>query len=178
MSDAPPRAAARQRTRALIRELVQTGRPASAEDVAHIRDLIATAPFDPTFFSVPEELQGLEFLGGMLGAREPSLTLHLVKRIIEEKQWASGTSELDYLADLQAAIFAPSSRLLVYARRAGYLAAVVTPTHEAVPRQRLGVKPAPLMLVVYSADRDIIASGYQFSSYATISLPAEVRWLD
>lgn len=174
MTDEHSRTAAR----ALIRELFRAERPPLSEEIARIRDLMATAPFDPTQFPVPEDLQGLEFLGRVLGDREPSLTLHLVKRVIEEKQWAFGTTEWTYFADLRAAIFAPSSRLLVYVRRGGYVAAVVAPTHEAVPRERLGLKPAPLTLVVYSADRDMIASGYQFSSYATISLPVEVRWLD
>jgi hypothetical protein len=39
------------------------------------------------------------------------------------------------------------------------------------------VNPFPNLLVVYSADRGVLITGYQFSSLAHVRLPGEVVWL-
>ena len=174
MTDEPSRAAAR----ALIRDLVRTERPASPEEVSRIRDLMATAPFNPNIMPVPREEQGVAYLGVTLGSRIASLTYHLVKRVVLEGQWTVGTTQAEYLADLRSAVKAPSSHLGVYARRGGLVAATVTPSADAVPSHRLGLEAKPMLLVVYSADHDVIVTAYQFSSFSTISLPPEVLWLD
>ncbi len=46
-----------------------------------------------------------------------------------------------------------------------------------IPLIRRGAQPEPYLYVVYSADRGMIVSGYQASSFSKISVPADVRWL-
>ena len=173
MSEEPSRAA----TRALIRELVHTERPATPEDIARIRELMAAAPFNPGLAEVVPRLRGREYRGAALGARAPSLAYHLFQRTAVEEQWASQTTEADYVADLSSAVLAPSSRLVVYERRGGNMAASITTTADVIAPQRLGTRVLPLLLVVYSADRDIIITGYQCSSLEEVSIPREARWL-
>jgi len=138
---------------------------------------MATAPFDPRIRAVPIDERGTTYAGMTLGAREASLKYHVVKRVAIEGQWANGTTAADYVADLQAAVRHPSSRLGVYARRGGEVAVAVTDSNDAIPFTRIGPGALPFLLVVYSTDRDMIVTGYQFSAYSTISLPPEVLWL-
>ena len=163
--------------RALIRELVHSGRHASPEDIARIRDLMATAPFDPARIPIPARFRDRGIFGEPTGTLEPSLRYHLLKRTLVEKQWAEGTSESAFLGDLRRSILTAKSRLLLYQRRGGLLAACVSATEEVVPAQRLGQDFLPQLIVIYSADRDIIVSGYQFSTLDEVSIPREARWL-
>jgi len=39
------------------------------------------------------------------------------------------------------------------------------------------VKPERQLLVIYSADRGIIVTGYQFSELPETGIPSEARWL-
>ena len=159
----------------LIRELVQTGRPATPEEIADILDRMATAPFTSRNVPVPAEYRGLTYLGRTLGTRAPSLFLHLVERVVADEQWTYGTTDREYLADLRSAIREPSARLLVYQRRGDNLAAVLAPN--VIPASRRGRQPQPWLYVVYSADYGRITSGYQASSLQTIIIPGDAQWL-
>lgn len=66
---------------ALIRDLLASGREATADDIARIVDRIVTAPFEPRTRRVPMRQRGLTYEGRTLGAREASLFYHLVKRV-------------------------------------------------------------------------------------------------
>jgi hypothetical protein len=138
-------------TDVLIRNLIQTGRGATAEEIDQIVDRFAEAKF-------------------------PLSTQHLAKRL-DDKQWTAETSVEDYVSDLRRAIRDESGRLTVYKRRGGNLAGILTETERIVPAQRRGDRWDPLLFVVYSADRGIILSGYQAHSLETIALPKDVRWL-
>lgn len=173
MTDAPSRAAAR----ALIRELVASGRTASPEDVARIRTLMATAPFDPSIVPVRTRYRGLSYGAIVLGRRALSLDFHMVKRTVVDEQWRMGITEGEYLDDLRAAIGSALARVGAYRRRGGIMAVAIVPTRAVVPAHRLGPSPLPSLLVVYAADRDIIVTGYQFSSSEEISIPEDARWL-
>jgi hypothetical protein len=76
----------------LIRELIATRRVASPADVAAILDRMATAPFDPRDLPVPLLLQRLTYLGRTLGNRAPAISIHLVQRVIGDRQWVYGTT--------------------------------------------------------------------------------------
>ncbi len=159
----------------LIRELIGTGRQATAGEVERIVEHLATAPFDGRVVSVPCRYRGLTYQGRTLTDRERSLFLHLVQRVVEDEQWADGTTEGRYLADLWDAVREPTARLLLYRRRGGPVAAVLAP--DTVPPPRRGLEAQPLVYVVYSADRGRIISGYQASEVETISIPGDALWL-
>ena len=82
-----------------------------------------------------------------------------------------------YLADLRRAVREPGTRLAIYARRGGAVAATVTPLDRVLPPERRGRKPQPNVLVIYSADRGMIVSGYHFSTLDATGVPREARWL-
>lgn len=161
----------------LIRELIRTGRPATPEEVERIIERMATVPFNPRQRRVRGEERGASYQGYTLGAREEALRYHLIKRVVIEKQWAEGTTEEQYLADLRRAVSSSAARLVVFERRGGFLAATITPTDLVIPVARHGSRSLPVMLVIYAADRGIIVSGYQFSSLETVRIPEEARWL-
>lgn len=135
----------------LIRELVRTGRTVAPAEVQQIAQRIATAPF-------------------------PTSAPHLAKRA-REGQWTEETTPEAYVDDLRRAIRDPEGRVAVYQRRGGSLAACVTLTDRAVPFTRRGPASCALIVVVYSADRAIIVTGYQASAISYVSLPGGARWL-
>jgi hypothetical protein len=161
----------------LIRDLVETGRPARPEERERITERIATAPFEPRNVRVPPRERDLVFLGRTLDASTDSLFLHLVRRVVIDGQWAAGTTTDEYLADLRSAVRAPRTRLALYRRRGGYLAAALTPSEAAVAPARRGPRFLPWLLVVYSADHGIIVTGYQASDLAVVAIPEDAQWL-
>ncbi len=138
---------------------------------------MAAAPFSRESVRVPVDERGTRYHGHQLAARAESLSYHLVKRVVIEQQWLDGTSVAQYLEDIRRAVRHPSARLAVSERRGGHLAAIVTPTDLVVFPARRGVKPERQLLVIYSADRGIIVTGYQFSELPETGIPSEARWL-
>jgi hypothetical protein len=113
----------------LIRELIQSQRRATPQEINQIVARMATAPFDPPRVRpVPTQDRRLTYQERTLGAREDSLFYHLVKRVVDEEQWADGTTAQQYLADLVQAVRSPHARLAVFERRGGHIAATVTST--------------------------------------------------
>ena len=161
-----------------MRELVRTRRAATPAEVQQILAHMAAAPFDPRDQAVPATLQGVSYLGRTLGPREPRHLVLLVQRVIGDSQWAYGTTEAEYLADLRAAVRHMLARLVVYERRGGFHAATLTPTAMILPIQRRGPQWLPLLYVVHSADRGTISSGYQASALTTLSIPGDALWLN
>ena len=161
----------------LIRDLIQSARSATAAEIEQIVERMASAPFEPRNMRVPVEHRGLSYLGRTLGARESALFYHLVKRLVVERQWARGTTEVHYLADLRHAVRDSLARLTIYRRRSGHLAATVTPTDRAVASIRRGPRSLPELVVIYSADRGIIVTGYQVSKREQAQIPEEALWL-
>ncbi len=167
----------RQPVDRLIRELIDTGRQATEAEIGRIIERMATAPFDPRVRPVPVKDRGLAYQGRVLGEREDSLFYHLVKRVRIEETWPDGTTADQYLADLRQAVRAPTARLALYKERGGHIAAIITPTSTVLREARRGPQAYPNLLVIYSADRGIIVSGYQFSTFARARIPQEARWL-
>jgi hypothetical protein len=135
----------------LVRDLVQSGRPVTEQEIADIVSRLAGAPF-------------------------PQAAQHHAKRL-QEGQWSARVTVEQYVADLKTAVRHPTSRILVYKRRGGALAAALTETADAVAPDNLGPAPLPLLFVVFSAERGMIVTGYQASALATIGIPPDARWL-
>jgi hypothetical protein len=96
---------------------------------------------------------------------------------VAEAQWSEGTTAAEYLSDLRAAARRPDAALAVYSRRGGNLASTIARTADVLKPDRLGPSSLPWLIVVYSADWGALVSGYQFSTAAEISIPAEALWL-
>ncbi len=161
----------------LIRELLQSGRQATAAEVEQILERMVSAPFNTASVRVPPGERGTSYQGRTLGASAPSIEYHLAKRVVIEQQWAPGTTAAEYLEDLRRAIRDPAARLAVYGRWGDHLAATVTPTGRVLDAARQGPRREAQLFVVYSADRGMIVTGYQFSTLAAVGIPAGARWL-
>ena len=161
----------------LIRDLVRSGRTADLAELRQIIRRIASAEFDPRIVTVPIAERGLAYQGIVLGERAPSLEYHLVKRVLgqEDQQWAMGTTAAQYLDDLRRAVQADSALLAIYERRGGVVVAIITPTPDAVPEPRRGPRALPHTVVVYSADRGTIVTGYQ-ATLREVRIPEGARW--
>jgi hypothetical protein len=110
-------------------------------------------------------------------ARDESLFVHLVRRVLIDAQWAAGTTADRYLSDLRRGVRAGDAKPAGYARRGGFLAATLTPTDQAVPAPRRGPRSVPEPLVAYSADRGMVVTGYQVSGRHVAGIPEDARWL-
>lgn len=159
----------------LIRNLISTGREATPEEIGQVIERMASAPFDRRDLPVPPPLRGLRYQDRELGARADALFRHLVQRVVDEGQWAVGTNAAQYVGDLRQAVRHPASRLAVYERRGGNVAAVFASNE--VPNDRRGHNAEAHIFVVYSADRGRIVSGYQVSNLDRVSIPEDTRWL-
>ncbi len=160
----------------LIREIIRTRREATPEEVERIVRRMATVPFDRRYVRVPPKHRGMTYRSRTLGSREDALLLHLTQRVVAEEQWVHGTDGPEYLDDLRNAVRDPSARLAVYKRRGGNIAAAFS--RNTIPKERRGSRAQPYVLVVYSADRGKIISGYQVSSLETVDIPEDVVWLN
>jgi hypothetical protein len=138
---------------------------------------MAAAPFDTRVVPVPRRHRGLTYQGRALGSRDDAVFLHLAQRVAAEGQWIIGTTAAQYVDDLRRAVRWPRARLAIYRRRAGAIAATVNQTADIVPQSRLGPRALPGLLVVYSVDRGILISGYQFSTFDELSIPEDALWL-
>jgi len=154
----------------LIREIIATRRPAQADETDQIVGRIANAPFDPQP-DIPVLMQhrGLTYRGQTLGSRASSLTYHLVKRVIIEGQWALGTSSAEYVADLHEAARYADAQLVLYERRGGNMATIVA--RNRLSPSKLGPRALSWIMIVFSADRGTIVSGYQVSVSAPSNSP-------
>ncbi len=170
-----PGAPSRHPVDQLIRELIDSRRAATPDEVARIVERMAVAPFDPEIVPVRLKDRGIVYQQRALTNRASSLFYHLVKRVIVEQQWSEGTTESDYLHDIRDAIRNQPARLVVYRRHGGAVAAVCAPN--TVVALRRGPEEHPWIFVIYSADRGVIVSGYQVSSLNTVSIPEDRQWL-
>jgi hypothetical protein len=160
----------------LIRELLATGRAADPVEIDLIIARIAGAPFDPRLDAmIPTKDRGLSYRGTTLGARDSALTYHLIKRVVGDRQWADGTTADQYVDDLHQAVRAADARLVLYRRRGGRIAAVLS--RNRIDPVRRGLDSSAWILIVFSADRGTIITGYQLSTPAPLNIPEDARWL-
>ena len=173
----PSDAASQHPVDQLIARLIRAEVDPSPEDVQRIVDRIATAPFNQHPVRVRVRDRRLSYGGVAIGRIADPLALHLAKRVVQEEQWADGTTADEYLTDLRASARYPRAQLLVYERSADFFAATISPTEDVVPRHRLGRQPLPNVLVVYSARDSVVRTAYMYSVFSELDMPEEIRWL-
>lgn len=161
----------------LIRSMIENQRQPASAEVDQIAQRMAGAPFNTGVVPVRTRFRGLTYKGITLGSRENSFTVHFVKRIVAEQQWAIGTEQHEFISDIRKAPLAPSSRLLAYNRWGEYFVAAICSTSDAIPQARLGPGAEPFLLFVYSVDKVHIETAYMFSSLERLNLPQEVLWI-
>jgi hypothetical protein len=161
----------------LIRELIRTSGAPSPAEIEQVLDHIVAAPFDNQIIRVPARHRDLAYEGRTLARDDDSLFYHLVKRVVVEEQWSIGTTADQYLEDLQRAVRWSTARLVLYYRVSEHYATVISPTAVSVPARRRGPAAQPWLLVVYSADREAIVSGYQFSNLQALNISPAALWL-
>lgn len=159
----------------LVRRLIRTGRTATIQDINRIAERVGKAPFDTSIVTTGP-LAGTTYLGHTLQTRDRADWLHLVKRVMLEKQWKEGTQLGEYIADIQNAARV-ATRISIYERRGGHVAMFLAPTAGVIPASRIGPSMLPETVVIYSADRGMIITGYQVSGLATVAIPGNARWL-
>jgi hypothetical protein len=81
----------------------------------------------------------------------------------------------EYLDDLHQVVRSQRVRIAVYERRGGCLAAALAVNE--IPIEHRGVDALPWVLVVFSADRGTIVSGYQTSTDLLTNIPGDALWL-
>lgn len=139
---------------------------------------IATAPFNMDIQNPHPVERTLTHQGNALGARVDSLTLHLVRRVEAEKQWAVGTTAGEYVGHLHQAAQEDSGHIALF-RQWGIrdIVAIIVPTHRVLEMRQRGPKWEPNLVVLYRADRGMLISGYQFSTMDAIHIPDDALWL-
>lgn len=158
----------------MIRDIVVSRRQAAPAEIQDIVTRMATAPFGSATVKVPQRMHGRVIEGKVLGRRVSSLTYHVAKRV-DDGQWEAGLTAAHYMRDIRQAVRHSAAGLAVYRRRGGTIALSMSPN--TIEDNRLGMKPQPYVVVVYSADRGILVTAYQASSLAKISMGVDVRWL-
>lgn len=82
-----------------------------------------------------------------------------------------------YLDDLHHAARNATARLLVYTRHGEHHAGIIAEATAVVAADRRGEQMLPNLLVVYSAERGAIRTGYQFSDLSGVRMPEDAQWL-
>ena len=159
----------------LIRELARSRRAATGDEIDRIRNRLSTAPFSTQVVRTAIMFRGINYLGRTVEARDDAAFLHLVQRVIVDRQWNDGTTMEQYISDLHQLSRDPDTQLLVYDRGSGAVAAAFGPNR--INAERLGSRALPYLFVVYSADRSSIITGYQTSSYSALNVSDEPLWL-
>ena len=161
----------------LIRALILAPRTAAAVEIERIRDRISTASFNMGKVKAESDERGLVYLDRRIQSRDNSLFIHLVRRVVLDQQWAEGTTAELYVDDLHRAAQTESAGLAIYSRRGGSVAIVLAPTQLVVPVERRGPGSLQELVVVYSADRGIIVTGYQVEGRGNVAIPKDALWL-
>lgn len=148
----------------LILDLIATARQATPEEVADIVAHVAQAPFATYLARVPNKLRRLLAKRGMtLPAKLPSLEIHLLKRVHDERQWPIGTTADQYVADLHQAVSHPDVQVWTYRYFGQPFAGFLAPSHvQSSP------KPEAYIFVAYSPMHGTITTGYQASDASQV----------
>jgi hypothetical protein len=143
----------------LLRELIAAPRQVSDAERASIVAHIASAEFNRNGVTTEEQIRGLTYLGRTVEPWADSLFVHLVRRVLVQRQWAEGTTEAIYLADLREAVLHPAADVPL--GLAGGLPTVQITAPLTVPEERRGPRAQPWIVVICAPNRDRLVSGYQ-----------------
>jgi len=162
----------------LVRELIQTGREPTPDEVQRIVHHVASAGFNSQLVRVRPEHQGLLYQGTVLGARATSLEYHIVERVVVYEQWAYGTAAGQFVDDLHRLVAHPSTQIVLHRRMAGWsMVGFLGRTGSVVPADRRGAQARDLLWVDYSGDRGIIVTGFMVAHPADPDYGRVVRWI-
>jgi hypothetical protein len=145
----------------LILTLINTHRHATHAELEQIIAHAAQAPFSSRPLRMNRWLrQELEARGLRVPTEKlPSVDIHLLKRIHLDRQWPPGTTVGQFLADLRQAIRHPDVQVWTYRWLGEAFAGFLAPSHvQNVPNPEAGI------FVAYSADHDVLRTGFQASS--------------
>lgn len=161
----------------LVRDLIRLRRTPTLDDRQRVIERLQTTPFNPRIAPIRPEDRGLRAAGVELNEPTDELSYHLVVRIAGDRQWTATTDRDSYLADLRRAAGIEHADIALSYLRGGNIVLAAAPTHEAVPESRRGPGSLPLTVVVYSADRGLLLTGYQASSLDKIRIAEDALWL-
>jgi hypothetical protein len=159
----------------LIRELIITRRSATPEELERIVQRVATASFASRSVSVPTAYRGKSYAGRTLGAQESASFLHLVQRVVIDRQWAPDTTLEQLVDDLHEAARHSSASYALYLRRGTNTVLAYAPN--TVPAERRGPNGKRCLVIIYNADFGRIASGYGVDEIAEVSIPGDALWV-
>lgn len=158
----------------MIRDMIARQYTPTVTDLQRILAHIAQADFYQRSYKI-SKVVGQNYLGRTINAEEQGLFAHLIKRVLIEKQWAWGTTKQDYLDDLHRMVQQEGNQVGIGIQRKENN--VIVFGGNGIPMERRGEEALGSMVVVYSADRGKIISGYQISSLRTVRIPEDVQWL-
>ncbi len=95
--------------------------------------------------------------------KQPSVEIHLLKRIYFDGQWSIGTTAEQFEADLHQSVQHPAVQIWTYRRLGEHYVGFLAPSHvHDAPHLK------PFIFVAYSADYGTITTGFQASGANTI----------
>lgn len=149
----------------LILKLIETGRQASAEEVAAIVAHVTQAPFASYLAHVPSSVRiGLAQVGITLPpGKVRTVEWHLLKRIYLDQQWPVGTTEAAFVADLHQALLHAQTQLWTYRYYTHPYAGFLSPSSVQQVAQ-----PQRYIFVAYSPVFGTITTAYQTSGIGSV----------
>lgn len=149
----------------LIHTLIDSNRQATVEELRQIVAHVADAPFSSRPLKINrwlrQELEARDL--DMPSEKLPSVEIHLLKRIHLDRQWPVDTTAEQFTADLHQAVQHPDVRIWTYRWLGEAFAGFLAPSHvKNVPN------PEAFIFVAYSADYDVIKTGFQASGPDTV----------
>jgi len=153
----------------LILNLIDTGYQATASELAMIVAYVAQASFAGYRSHVPTPVRmGLQKLGVTLAAgKVRTVEWHLLKRIYLDQQWPVGTTEGEFVKDLQQAVLNPQVQVWTYRYYTHPYVSFLSPSHiQQVPQ------PEQNIFVAYSPVFGTMTTAYQTSGVDNVFDPA------
>ncbi len=148
----------------LIKELIQSGRQATDDELSQIIDHVTQAPLASRLIRPPGWLrEALAQRDITLPARVSAGEAHLLKRTYYDQQWPVDTSLDEFVADLRHAIRHQEAHMWTYEYFDEPHVSFLAPSHI---RGTPGAKP--YIFVAYSARYGTLTTGYQASGPETI----------
>jgi hypothetical protein len=149
----------------LIKKLIANHKLANGLELQKIITHVAQAPFSSRLVKINRWLRrelssrGVEVPRG----KQPSIEVHLLKRIYFDGQWLPHTTVTQFTNDLHLAVQHSNVQIWTYRWLGESFAGFLSPSHvQNVPN------PEAFIFVAYSADYSTIKTGFQASSAEAI----------
>lgn len=149
----------------LVQALVNTNRQATDSELQQLINHVVRVPFSSRRLKINRWLRReLENRGVQIPSeKSPSVEIHLLKRIYLDQQWPPETTVDDFVTDLHQAIQHREVQVWTYRWFGETFLGFLAPSHvQNVPNAET------FIFVAYSADYDVIKTGFQASSPTAI----------